>query len=210
MFRFGLCLLPVFVSAAELTVGPAGFKTIGEGVAALKAGDTLTIMPGEYHEHVATTLAGTADAPITIRAWRAGSVVLRGDVDLSGFKPAPGLRHVFVTEMKQKAESVFERSTLRTLEPKMSAAEVEISLMSCFHDEERGLLYVHTSDSLPPECHAMGASVTNANGLLLTGAKHVIIDGLAFTGFSHRDYDAQHGSRTRWGLMLKDAEHCTV
>jgi hypothetical protein len=210
MFRFGLCLIPVFVSAAELTVGPGGFKTIGEGVAALKAGDTLTIMPGDYHEHVAATLAGTAAAPITIRAWRAGSVLMRGDVHLGGFKPAPGLRHVFVTEMKQKAESVFERSTLRTLEPKMSAAEVETSLMSCFQDEERGLLYVHTSDSLPPECHAMGASVTNANGLLLTGAKHVNIDGLAFTGFSHRDYDARHGSRTRWGLMLKDAEHCTV
>jgi hypothetical protein len=35
MFRFGLCLLPVFVSAAELTVGLGGFKTAGEGVAAL-------------------------------------------------------------------------------------------------------------------------------------------------------------------------------
>ncbi|MFM2167299.1 MAG: hypothetical protein RIS79_1670, partial [Verrucomicrobiota bacterium] len=33
------------LQAAELTVGPGGFKTIGEGVAALKAGDTLTIMP---------------------------------------------------------------------------------------------------------------------------------------------------------------------
>ena len=38
--------------AAEHTVGPGGFKTIGEGVAALKAGDTLTIMPGEYREVV--------------------------------------------------------------------------------------------------------------------------------------------------------------
>ncbi len=43
-------------------------KTIGEGVAAFKAGDTLTIMPGEYQEHVAATLVGTAEAPIAIRA----------------------------------------------------------------------------------------------------------------------------------------------
>jgi parallel beta-helix repeat protein len=198
------------LQAAELTVGPGCFKTIGEGVAALKAGDTLTIMPGEYREVVAGTLVGTAEAPITIRAWRAGSVLIRGDVELGDFKAAPGLRDVFVTEMTQKAESVFERSTFRTLEPKMSAAEVETSLMSYHQDEKNGLLYVHTSDSLPPACHAMGASVTNANGLLLTGSKHVIIDGLSFTGFSHRDYDVQQGSRTRWGLMLKDCESCLV
>lgn len=210
MLRLGLCLLISCASAAELTVGPGGFKTISEGVAALKAGDTLTIMPGEYREVVAGTLVGTAQAPITIRAWRAGSVLMRGDVELGDFKAAPELRDVFVTEMTQKAESVFERSTFRTLEPKMSAAEVETSLMSFHQDEKNGLLYVHTSDSLPPVCHAMGASVTNANGLLLTGSKHVIIDGLSFTGFSHRDYDVQQGSRTRWGLMLKDCESCLV
>jgi parallel beta-helix repeat protein len=205
-------LLPALAAlhAAEHTVGPGGFKTIGEGVAALNAGDTLTVMPGEYHEVVSGTLVGTEETPITIQAWRAGSVVMHGDVNLQGFKPALGLRDVFVTEMTQKAESVFERSTLRTLEPKMSAAEVETSLMSYYQDEKSGLLYVHTSDSLPPECHAMGASITNANGLLLTGSKHVIIDGLSFTGFSHRDYDPQHGSRTRWGLMLKDCESCVV
>lgn len=210
MLRLGLCFLIACASAAELTVGPGGFKTIGEGVAALKAGDTLTIMPGEYREVVAGTLVGTAEAPITIRAWRAGSVLMRGDVELGDFKAAPGLRDVFVTEMKTKAESVFERSTFRTLEPKMSAAEVETSLMSYHQDEKNGLLYVHTSDSLPPACHAMGASVTNANGLLLTASKHVIIDGLSFTGFSHRDYEVQQGSRTRWGLMLKDCESCIV
>jgi parallel beta-helix repeat protein len=201
---------PATLQAAELTVGPGGFKTIGEGVAALKAGDTLTIMPGEYREVVSGTLVGTAQAPITIRAWRAGSVLMRGDVELGDFKAAPGLRDVFVTEMTQKAESVFERSTFRTLEPKMSAAEAETTLMSYHQDEKNGRLYVHTSDSLPPVCHAMGASVTNANGLLLTGSKHVIIDGLSFTGFSHRDYEVQQGSRTRWGLMLKDCESCLV
>ena len=62
MLRLGLCSLISCASAAELTVGPGGFKTIGEGVAALKAGDTLTIMPGEYREVVAGTLVGTAAA----------------------------------------------------------------------------------------------------------------------------------------------------
>ncbi|MBB5032117.1 right-handed parallel beta-helix repeat-containing protein [Prosthecobacter vanneervenii] len=206
-----LLLAPLFsLHAAEHNVGPGGFKTITEGVAALKPGDTLTIMPGEYRETVSATLVGAAKAPITIRAWRAGSVLLRGDLDLKDFKPAPGLRDVFVTEVGRPVESVFEHSTFRTLEPKMSAVEVELSLMSFYQDEKNNLLYVHASDSLPPECHAMGASITNANGLLLTGSKHVIIDGLSFTGFSHRDYDPQQGSRTRWGLMLKDCESCSV
>jgi len=88
---------------------------------------------------------------------------MRGDVELGDFKAAPGLRDVFVTEMTQRAESVFERSTLRTLEPKMSAAEVETTLMSYHQDEKNGRLYVHTSDSLPPACHALGASATDAN-----------------------------------------------
>ncbi|MCX6849880.1 MAG: hypothetical protein NTY98_13240 [Verrucomicrobia bacterium] len=206
-----LLLAPLFsLCAAEHSVGPGGFKTIAAGVAALKPGDTLTIMPGEYRETVSATLVGAEKAPITIRAWRRGSVLLRGDLGLKDFKPAPGLQDVFVTKMRHRVESVFERSTFRTLEPKMSAGEVGLSLMSYYHDEKNNLLYVHTSDSLPPECHAMGASITNANGLLLAGSKHVIIDGLSFTGFSHRDYDPQQGSRTRWGLMLKDCESCIV
>ncbi len=196
--------------ATEHIVGSSGFKSIAEGVAALRTGDTLTIMPGEYREQVSASLQGTAEAPITIRASRAGSVLLRGDVDLNNFKAAPGLRHVFITELQRKAESVFERSTLRTLEPKMSAAEVELSLMSCYQDEKSGLLYVHTSDSLQPAAHAMGASVTNASGLFFSGAKHVILDGISVTGFSHRDYEQRDGSRTRWGIFFKDAEHCTV
>jgi hypothetical protein len=215
-------LLAASAGAAEFFVSKHGldsnagtgrdsaFLTIQHAVAALRPGDTLTIMPGEYRERVAAKLAGTAEAPITIRAWRAACVLVRGDVDLNDFRPAPGLRHVFVTELKQRAESIFERSTLRTLEPKMSTAEVELSLMSYHHDEKSGLLYVHTSDSLPPVAHAMGASVTNASGLFFDGAKHVILDGIGVTGFSHRDYEPRDGSRTRWGIFFKDAEHCTV
>ena len=86
MLRLGLCFLISCASAAELAVGPTSFKTIGEGVAELKPGETLTIMPGDYQEHVSATLVGTAEAPITIRAWRAGSVVMRGDVELKDFK----------------------------------------------------------------------------------------------------------------------------
>lgn len=206
------------LNAAEYVVdrnaqAPA-FKTIGEGMAVLKPGDTLTIMPGDYHEAVKTAVSGSAEAPVVIRAWRPGTVVIRGDVEIEGFQPAPGLRHVHVTACKQRVESVAERSTLRMLEPKLSATELETTLGSYFQDEQNGRLYVHTSDSQPPDVHALCASVTNACGMVFDGGKakvqNILIDGLAFTGFSHRDYDLQHGDRTRWGLMFKNAENVTV
>ena len=189
------------------------FATIGKGVEALKPGDTLVILPGEYFESVNAKVAGTAEAPITIRAERLGTVLMRGDVDLSGFRPAPGLRGVYLTEFDQRAESVAERSSGRTCVPKLSAAEVEMTLASYFHDEKTGLLYVHTSDSRSPDSHAMVVSVTNGCGLAFVepgAGHHVIVDGLAFTGYSHRDYQTMHGSRTRWGIMFRDAKHATV
>ena len=57
------------------------FLTVGKGLSVLKPGDTLTVMPGEYFESNSVRLAGRPDAPITIRAWRPGTVLLRGDVD---------------------------------------------------------------------------------------------------------------------------------
>jgi len=57
-------------------------------------------------------------------------------------------------------------------------------------------------------------SVTNPCGLAFqgkAGVRHVIVDGLSFTGFHHRDYDLQHGSRTRWGLFFRaTVRRCTA
>ena len=80
----------------------SAFATIGKGISVLKPGDTLTIMPGEYREHIVSGVSGTKDAPVTIRAWRAGSVLLRGDVDLDDFAPVPDVRHVFSTTLTQQ------------------------------------------------------------------------------------------------------------
>jgi hypothetical protein len=59
------------MQAAEVT---DGFKTIGEGVTVLKAGDTLTIMPGEYRGQISAALAGTAEAPPRNGGWMACAV----------------------------------------------------------------------------------------------------------------------------------------
>ena len=45
-----LASLHAALPAAEITVGPSGFKTIAEGVAALKAGDEPPPTPGLRRE----------------------------------------------------------------------------------------------------------------------------------------------------------------
>lgn len=59
------------------------FKTIQRGCDRLKPGDTLCVARGVYYEHVVLTTAGTAEAPITIKAEAAG----RGDVLITGADP---------------------------------------------------------------------------------------------------------------------------
>jgi len=99
----GLLMLSTNVSAAEYFVAKSGddsaagtseaapLATITKGISVLKPGDTLTILPGEYFEAVTTAISGTADAPITIRAQRPGTVTMRGDVEVAGFRPVgPG------------------------------------------------------------------------------------------------------------------------
>ncbi|MBM4049915.1 MAG: hypothetical protein FJ279_32870, partial [Planctomycetes bacterium] len=144
------------------------FATVAKGVAALKPGDTLTILPGMYFESVSARISGKPEAPITIRAKRPGTALLRGDVDAPGFRRVDGLRYTYVAEFKPRVEGVAERSTMRMYEPTLSVAEVEQGLATFHQDEQAGRLYVHTSDSGNPDWHALSISVTNGFGLLLT------------------------------------------
>ena len=62
------------------------WKTVARGAAKLKAGETLCLRGGTYYEHVTVTAAGTAEKPITLRAFPGELVVLDG-----------GLREFFET-----------------------------------------------------------------------------------------------------------------
>jgi hypothetical protein len=90
----------------------APLATIGKGASMLKAGDTLTILPGEYREAVEVKkLTGTKDAPVTIRAQREGTVLLRGDVEVADWKAVPGMEGVFSTAFKDDAQGVADPRT---------------------------------------------------------------------------------------------------
>jgi hypothetical protein len=190
--------------------GTEAFATLAKGLAALKPGDVLTMLPGEYRQTATATLRGTAEAPITIRAQRPGTVLVRGDAEVSGFTKVPDLRGVYSAKFDRHAEAVAERSTLRMLAARPSLGELPGVPGSWFQDAQAGLLYVHASDSQSPDQHALSVSITNASGLALIGSRHVIVEGLAFTGFNNLAYDVQQGTRVRWGLYLRDAENITV
>lgn len=54
------------------------WRTVGHAVTKLKAGDTLVLRGGVYHEHVRATLVGTFDKPITIRSAPGELAILDG------------------------------------------------------------------------------------------------------------------------------------
>ncbi len=214
------------------------FTSIGKGVALLKPGDTLTILPGTYFETISARISGTPAAPIVIRAARPSTVLIRGDVDAPRFRPAEGRLFTFCADFEKRVEGVAERSTLRIYEPMLSLAEVELTPASFYQEPEAvcvhtsdakgtaqeshatgrqaGRLYVHTSDSAHPDCHALSISVTNGFGILLTPppgsatVHDVVIDGLGFTGYQAREFPPEPGSRNRWGLHVVMGERVAI
>ena len=189
---------------------------IGHGVSGLQPGDTLTILPGEYFESVATHLSGTPDAPIVIRAKVPGTVLMRGDIDLAGFKRAEGTRYTHWLDVPERVEGVADRRHCRVYQPMPSRAEVEATLASFHQDAATGRLYVHCADSGDPSANALTASVTDGFGILITpGARapsvsDILIDGLSFTGYQSRELPTGPGSRVRWGLHVSRGERITV
>jgi parallel beta-helix repeat protein len=213
---FSLC-----VHAAEYFVSTRGsdaaagnsantpLATIAKGVSAFKAGDTLTILPGEYRESVEVRkLSGTKDAPVTIRAQREGTVLLRGDVEVAGWEAVKGLDGVFSAAFKDEAHGVADPRTMTHFSPAATKAELGSKPGAFFQDVENGQLLVRTLDAQTPG--VLRVSVTNGCGLALENCAHLIVEGLTFTGYQHRDNSAKFGSRTRWGLIASKSDAVTV
>ncbi len=195
--------------AAVGTTEAAPFATVGKGIAMLKAGDTLTILPGEYLESVEVRkLAGTKDTPITIRARREGTVLLRGDVEVTDWKTVPGMEGVFSTSFKDEAQGVADPRTMTHFSPAATKAELGSQPGAFFQQAESGQLLVRTLDARKPG--VLRVSLTNGCGLALENCAHIIVEGLTSTGYQHRDNSAMFGSRTRWGLIISKSDAVTV
>ena len=160
------------------------FLTIQKGLDALKTGDTLTIAPGEYFEHVKRDNLGGPDAETIIRAEIPGTVLLRGDVKAPEFEKVKGYRFVYAAGFDREPQAVNEVDTLTIMETAPSVAELEFAPGGCFYDIAKKTLYISTSDLQPPDMHHYTVSVINNYGLFLYQPVRVAVEGLAAAGYN--------------------------
>ncbi len=89
-----VCAKTYSVEANASAVGSDGsdakpFKTIGEAIAAAKAGDLILVRPGTYVESVIFKTGGTKEAPLVLQATKRHGVIVTGaDMLLGGASSA--------------------------------------------------------------------------------------------------------------------------
>ncbi len=200
--------------ARDGTSRAAAFRTVQKGLDALHPGDVLTIAPGEYFESLARTDLGDLEHETVVRAEIPGTVVVRGDRPAPEFRPVAGRRFTYVADFRaeQPVAAVNEIDTLTILRRMPNADEPEFLPGTFHHDVAAGKLYVSTSDGRPAAAHRYGASLLPTHGLYLVRPRRVVVEGLAFTGFSAlevRHYREETGGGV-WGLFLVHGTRCVV
>ena len=134
-----LCGTEYFVSVSGSDKNPGTsektpLRKISTAVRKLKAGDTVTILPGEYLDEIAFNFKGDPAKPTTIRAKITGTVHMRGDIPAPAFAEVGGRKNVYVCQVEKMPEFVLERDTLKKFRKVPSVAEVESTPGSSFFD----------------------------------------------------------------------------
>jgi hypothetical protein len=125
----GVAATPIGIGIAtgEMTAGEMGgpqrtnYTVIGRAV---NLGSRIC---GVAKGNQVLMVSGTDDhgTPITIRADRAGTALIRGDVDVSGFRRVEGTRYVYWTKFKRRVEGIGERSSHYIYAPVTSLADLD-------------------------------------------------------------------------------------
>jgi len=188
-------------AAAEYFVSPAGsdtatgtapaaaFRTLACGLGRMVPGDTLTVLPGRYHESVSMKLSGGGGAPLTIRAAIPETAVLDGSLPLGDFVSVAGRFNVYECYLRQAPLQVIEVDTNRYLGPQPDVTGVERNPGSFAYDAERSVLTVQCTDASDPGRHVLAALVLR-QGLWFNRAEgqeilpRLVIDGLVVCGFA--------------------------
>jgi len=201
--------------AADGQSEATAFATVQHGVEALEAGDTLTILPGEYREAVRREGLGSADAVTTIRAAIPGTVVLRGDVPAPRFEPVEGAAFVYAADFdapETGVQAVNEQDTLTVMQPMPNITELTYRPGCFYYDAEQGRLYISTSDWASPDTHRYSVSVIATHGLHLAGPRRVEIEGITATGFNAAFEQPRHDEamHATWGIFLARPTGCVI
>jgi hypothetical protein len=190
------------------------FLTIQKGVNALQPGDILTICPGEYLENVRRDKLGGDDKDTLIRAEIPGTVVLRGDIPVEGFRKVEGRRFTYVADFAATSSVVVvnELDMLTILGKMPNVAELDFMPGVFYHDQAAGKIYVSSSDMQGADTHRYTATLIGTQGFYLTNPQRVILEGLAVTGFNSES-ELHYSSGTMggvWGIFIYNGKSCVI
>lgn len=198
---------------ANAGTSPAvAFGTLQRGVNALEAGDTLTILPGEYLGSARRVGIGGDESETVIRAKIPGTVKIRGDIPGPVFEKVDGYRYVYAADVSGDIQGVNEICTLRPLRRTTFIADLDFAPGLYFHDEEAGRLYISSSDRQSPADYIYTLSVIGDHGLWLRGATKVLVEGIDFVGFQQpgeANMRDQTG-RVTYGVFIVDGTECVI
>ena len=121
----------------------APFKTIQKGVNVLQPGDTLTVLPGVYRENVTWCFNGSADKQTTVRAKIPGTVLLRGDIPVTGFQKVADIKNCYSISLDKAPEGVNECDT-KTMYQSYSSLQNGKNIVygAYFYDNNNKKLYI--------------------------------------------------------------------
>ena len=218
-----VCLLLAHVNGTEFFVSVNGsdknpgtsekapLQKISTAVRKLKAGDTVTILPGEYLDEVSFTFNGEYDKPTTIRAKIPGTVHMRGDVPAPRFTQVSDRRNVYVCSVEKMPEFLLERDTLKKFRKVPSIAEVESTPGSSFFDVENKKIYIQCSDRRAPEFHRITFSVLKGDALRIKSSKlkNFHVKGLIFSGYNSGTRMVGANS-TFGGVYMQNPDKCSI
>ncbi|OQA84142.1 MAG: hypothetical protein BWY31_02494 [Lentisphaerae bacterium ADurb.Bin242] len=224
----GLISFSTILSAKEFFVAPDGkdgngglleansFRTIQKGVDALKPGDMLTIFPGKYHEAVFWRFNGDSRKKTIVRAKYPGTVLIHGDIPVSGFKKVNGVKNCYALQLPIHPEAVNECDSLSVYSRRLSYFQgPDIASYGAYHyDEQSKTLFISTHDGGDPDKHVISISVIGNHGFRIEPlplkeqhVENVEIDGLVFSGFNKRDLGAHQST---WGISILNPVNCRI
>lgn len=194
------------------------FASVQHGIDVLEAGDSLTVLPGEYRGSVYRDGLGSAEADTVIRAEIPGTVLIRGDEWVGAFERVEGYRFVYATDFVSDGQvtAINEWDSEVVLDASPTIGLLEFTPGSFYYDGDAARLYISTPDLKEPTGRRYSASVRHGtrpgHGIELVNARRVVLEGLAVMGFNANQlYPWQARSMGAvWGILLAGGSDCVI
>ncbi len=227
LFAAGCCFTLGNAIAAEYYLGVNGddanpgtseerpLATLAQVGKILQPGDTVILLPGEYHQELYLSFPGHKDQPTTFKAKIRGSVHLRGDQPAPTFAPVPDRPDVYYCQVEKMPEYVLERDSLKKYQKVPAISEVSYTPGSSFLDYENSTVYIRCYDSQAPDTHQVTFSYLRGDAFRFNnqenseGVQNLHFDGLLFSGYNSAE-PMVGASSTYGGIYISWPRNCSI